>query len=109
MPTATAHRKHRETRTPCVEPRAASSANIWNRLVVPEHGDLPVPAARFFLSLDFPESDQRRMVELNQRANDGTLTKDERAELEEYIHVGDVIALLQSKARKTLKKHGQKA
>ncbi|MBV8076429.1 MAG: hypothetical protein JO284_08530 [Planctomycetaceae bacterium] len=40
------------------------------------------------------------------KAQEGTLTKAERAELEEYLRVSDLLALLQSKARLSLKKAG---
>jgi hypothetical protein len=58
--------------------------------------------AESILGLDFPEEDAARVDELNARANEGTLTGDERAELEAYINIGDLLAYWQSKARRTL-------
>ena len=49
--------------------------------------------------------DQR--VELIDHYPQGTLTKAEHAELEEFIRVGDVLAAMQSKARRSLKRDGQ--
>jgi|HubBroStandDraft_6_1064221.scaffolds.fasta_scaffold1998923_1 hypothetical protein len=58
--------------------------------------------AESILELDFPEEDAVRVDELNARANEGTLTGDEHAELEAYINIGDLLAYWQSKARRTL-------
>jgi hypothetical protein len=43
---------------------------------------------------------------LAEKANEGTLTPEEDNEYKDYIEGGDVIALLQSKARRFLKRHG---
>ena len=40
---------------------------------------------------------------LAERSQDGALTKEEREELESYIHVSDLLAIMQSKARQFLK------
>jgi hypothetical protein len=45
------------------------------------------------------------MEKLSARAQKGTLTDKERAELEEYIRVADLIAIMQSKARRSLRRH----
>jgi len=58
--------------------------------------------AESILALDFPEEDAARVDELNARANEGTLTGDEHAELEAYINIGDLLAYWQSKVRQTL-------
>ena len=60
------------------------------------------PLAESILALDFPEGDAARIEELNVRANEGTLTDDEQAELEAYVNIGDLLAYWQSKARQTL-------
>ena len=91
-----------------VSPEARASQAIWTRIVAPEETDLSVEVARYLLQLDFAADDHQRLEELNEQANEGTLTEAERAELQEYLHVGDVISLWQSKARRVLKKHGQR-
>jgi len=58
--------------------------------------------AESILALDFPEGDAARVEELNARANEGTLTEEEEAELEAYVNIGDLLAYWQSKARQTL-------
>jgi hypothetical protein len=58
--------------------------------------------AESILALDFSEKDVARIDELNQKANEGTLSDAEDAELEAYINVGDLLAYWQSKARQSL-------
>jgi hypothetical protein len=65
------------------------------------HG-MSAALAESILTLDFPERDAARVDELNAKANEGTLTGDEEAELETYINIGDLLAYWQSKARQTL-------
>jgi hypothetical protein len=74
------------------------------RLIDPDKHDLGPEAARSILRLDFPARDHRRMKRLSAKASAGTLTPDDRVELEEYLRVADLLALLQAKARKSLKK-----
>ena len=60
------------------------------------------PLAESILALDFPEGDAARIDELNAKANEGTLTDEEDAELEAYVNISDLLAYWQSKARQTL-------
>jgi len=60
------------------------------------------PLAEGILALDFPEDDAARIDDLNTKANEGTLTDEEEAELEAYVNVGDLLAYWQSKARQAL-------
>ena len=83
-----------------------TGAAILNRLIEPEHDDLPPETAQYLLRLDFPKKDQARVAKLSAKADEGTLTPDEREELEEYLRVADLLALLQSKARLCLKNAG---
>lgn len=84
-----------------------TQARIWARIIDPDRGDLTPAAARFMLNLDFRPSDRRRVATLSSKSNEGLLTDEERSELEEYIRVGEVLAVLQSKARRSLKKNGK--
>jgi hypothetical protein len=59
--------------------------------------------AEFLLSIDFEPSDIERMNFLSERAQEGTLTPDEAAELDSYLHVGSLLSILQSRARRFLK------
>jgi hypothetical protein len=86
-----------------LSPSKTASA-IWGRIVKPDRADLTPDAARAILKLDFDPEDHRRVDELSAKAQKGTLTPQERAELEEYIRVGYELAVLQSRARLSLKR-----
>jgi len=58
--------------------------------------------ARWLLELDFPQSDAVRIESLNEKANEGTLTDEERTELEAYVNIADLLAYWQSEARRHL-------
>ena len=54
--------------------------------------------------LGFDTADQNRMHDLAARNQEGTLTPEEREELLNYVNAGHLLALLHSKARKSLGK-----
>lgn len=81
---------------------------ILERLLKPENGDLSPEAARSVLQLDFARQDHERMAELQSKASAGTLSIDERAELDEYLLVANLLALWQSKARISLQRPGKR-
>ena len=85
-----------------------SGSAIWSRIVKPEEGNLSPEVARAILELDFDASDRRRVDVLSAKAAEGTLSPDERAELEEYVRVNNDLMILQSKARASLKESGHK-
>lgn len=60
-------------------------------------------AARSILTLEFKQADRDRVDLLAAKARTGALSKVEDEELENYIRVGDLLAIMQSKARRTLK------
>jgi hypothetical protein len=64
--------------------------------------DSPV-LARQILKLRFPERDVHRMHELAAKNQERRLTDAESEEFDNYVKVGDLVAILQSKARKLLK------
>lgn len=84
----------------------ASEAAILDRLILSERSDLPADAARYILTLDFPEADRRRMNELAAKAAAGDLTTQDSSEIESYRHVSHLLALMQSKARRSLERSG---
>jgi hypothetical protein len=79
-----------------------SDAAILSRLIEPELENLPPEAARYLLSLDFCQSDRDRIHELA-KAREGTPPAAEQLEGESYEHLGHLVALLRSKACKSLK------
>lgn len=86
-----------------------NEATIWSRLLQPENSTLTADAARSILELDFSSADRDRMHELAGKNQDETLTAAERTELEEYLRVGYLLDLMQSKARLSLKKSAHSA
>ncbi len=56
--------------------------------------------AEFLLDIDFEAGDIERMNVLSERAREGSLTTEETAELDSYLHVGTLLSVLQSRARR---------
>ena len=86
-----------------------SEAAIFARLFEGPTGHLSQGVARKLLAITFTEADQARMEELAQRNQQGRLTVQEREELANYVKVGDLLAILHSKARQALPKHPSSA
>ena len=59
--------------------------------------------AQYLLAFDFSPSDIERMNFLSEAARNGTLSPEETAELDSYLHVGNLLTIMQSKARLYLK------
>ena len=79
--------------------------DLLDRLLRPNDATLSAELAAFFLNLDFDASERSRIDALAEKSNSGTLTADERAEYEWYVLLGDLLSLLQIKARASLRKH----
>ena len=56
-------------------------------------------AADYLLTLPFDERDVSRMTELRELARTGSLAGTDAAELDSYIRVSNLLAVMQSKAR----------
>jgi hypothetical protein len=82
---------------------ATSEIAIFGRLIKADKSDLSRELARYILSLGFGDGDQNRMSELAERNQDGRLSSEEKEELENYVKVGHLLALLHSKARRSLR------
>ena len=80
-----------------------SEAAIWARLMHAQKDELSPEAAEFLLAMDFEESDRKRMLQLAERSEAGTLTAAEQVEFDGYLDVGNLLAVMQSKARLALK------
>ena len=79
---------------------------IWERLLEPWDKPLPLVAARAIARLEFATADAERMSALAAKARDGSLNPAERAEIDLYERVGNVLALMKSKARQRLRRAG---
>ena len=86
-----------------------TGASILERLIEPRTGGFSNEHARYILSLDFSAEEQTRYAELSRRNEDGVLTGDEEAELNEFITANALLTILQSKARISLKRHSPAA
>lgn len=81
---------------------ATSEAAIFSRVLEPDKPSLSADAALSILALDFAADDRDRMNVLSAKARAGTLTAEEDEELENFIRVGDLLAIMQSKARRSI-------
>jgi hypothetical protein len=79
-----------------------SSATLLDRLLDPVGRALSPEAARRLVALRADADAQAKIDDLADRANDGTLTPEERTEYESLITAANIIAVLQSKARHVL-------
>jgi hypothetical protein len=79
---------------------------ILIRTIKPAEGNLSIEAARSLLNFRLSPADWERVNELAAGARAGTLTVEERAELDEYERITCLLELLQSKARLSLKQAG---
>jgi hypothetical protein len=82
---------------------AVTEDKIWDRVIRPEIGDLHRAAARELLRLHLAAEDARRVEELSNKANAGTLRADEEQELDHYLNVGRALEFLKAKARVSLR------
>jgi hypothetical protein len=77
-------------------------AEILTRVISPGDPSLGRQVAEAILALGFKPTDKQRMDVLAQKARDGTLSTDERAEADSYERIGHFVSLLKSKARRSL-------
>jgi hypothetical protein len=80
-----------------------TEAAILARIIQTDERELTPEAARYLLSMRLPSSDEDRVNELSEKARAGTLTAAEGQELDSYLHIGSLLAVIQSKARRLLK------
>ena len=85
-----------------IDERRNSGGDILRRLFEPEKADLSSEVARYLLSIDFSAADRERMDALSEKSQSGDLSAEEREELDDYVRIGHLLALVQSKARKSL-------
>lgn len=81
----------------------STEASIFHEVIHADAGTMEPAVARFLLRADFTEAQHARMAELSARAQAGSLTDGERRELEGFLNVSDLLAVLQSKARQSLR------
>ena len=83
---------------------ASGEAAIWAHLMQAQADELSSEVAGYLLSIGFGENDRERMLQLAAGSESGTLTPEECMEFDSYLHVGNLLAVVQSKARLALRK-----
>lgn len=84
--------------------KTINEVDIWTGVIAPDRADMPEPSATAILGWSFNDDAKVRMEELANRNGRGELSESEREELEAYVNVGQVIGILQAKARISLKR-----
>lgn len=79
-----------------------TEVTILARILGNEDGQLPPEQARYILDLGFTDRDKARMHDLLVRNQDGALSAVETEEMHAFGKAGDLLAILKSKARRTL-------
>jgi hypothetical protein len=64
--------------------------------------------AREVLEVRFTTSQQARVNDLSAKAREGSLTPAEDKELDDYLELADLLAIVQSKARRVLKREARR-
>jgi hypothetical protein len=82
-------------------------ANVLDRLLEPISRSLNPASARALAEMEADPVAQTRVAELAEKCNQGVLSAVEQKEYETYVHAGNLIAVLQAKARLYLKRHSR--
>ena len=82
---------------------ATTETAILSRVFEPLSPDFSTEFARTIMALDFSAEDRAEMARLSERARQGTLTPEEKEEIDRYERVGHFLSLMKSKARRALK------
>jgi hypothetical protein len=81
----------------------SSEAPILDRVFRPDAEDWPRDAAETILGLGFNRSDRTRMTRLLEKAKAGKISPEQAEVLENYRHVGRLLELMKSRARRSLR------
>jgi hypothetical protein len=88
-----------------VMPANTAATELLGRVIAPLGRCLTPVAAKEILALHADEPARLRVEELAAKCDAGTLTPEERAEYRLFVDVGDLVALLQAKARRYQSEH----
>jgi hypothetical protein len=80
-----------------------SQISALERLIEPGNRAIPTVVTQYLLQLDFPPEDHARYLELSAEAQAGTLTTEETAQLDDLLLANNVLTILRSKARVSLR------
>ena len=76
--------------------------SILERVIKPDRGDFTPELARQVLAFDFPLADHQRYAELSAKASEGSLSAEDRGELEDYLNINDFLTIINAKAQASL-------
>lgn len=82
---------------------------IFRRLLENGRERLTPDLARYLLGLDFSADDKARMHELARKAQAGELSAAEQQAIDSYGRAGSLLGVLQSRARRALKKSSKRS
>jgi hypothetical protein len=85
---------------------ATAETTYLDRMLAPLAQCFTRDVAERLIALPTDPEIAKRVEQLAAKANEGRLSADERAEYEDYVDAVDLIAILQSQARKALAKDG---
>jgi len=74
-------------------------------VIEPDDGGFSDELARYVMGLDFRAEDHARYEVLSEKAQEGTLTPHEADELDGYLHVDSLLAILRLKAGRSACAH----
>jgi hypothetical protein len=84
---------------------SVQQTSYLNRFLDPVTEMLPRDALERIVNFRFDDVTRARAVELAEKANEGQLSEDERAEYAEYVETLDLIGIMQASARAILARH----
>ena len=82
---------------------AVTESEILSEVLSAQDGDLSPDVAKSVLRWKFSARMRRRITQLAERNQRGTITATERETLERYVRVGSLLNLVQAKAHLSLK------
>lgn len=80
----------------------ATLTEIFGGIIAPEYGNFSAELAQHVLGLKFTDEQIARFESLGDRNQDGSLTPEEKAELEGYVVANDFLTVLKLKARQSM-------
>jgi hypothetical protein len=82
---------------------APGQSSTLQRILEADRGTFSAQLAEYLLTLDFTPQEKSRYRELSEKAQEGALSEDEKVELDDLLTANDVLMILQSKARLSLR------
>jgi hypothetical protein len=79
-----------------------TEASILARVIQSDERELSPEIARYLISIKLPPTDEARVNELSAKARAGSLSESESSELDSYLHIGSLLGVMQSRARRVL-------